>query len=67
MKQVCIIHGGTTFDTDEAYQAHLATQELDYSRLLYRQRWSQWLGETLTDYDVLTPSFPNSAHAKYDE
>ena len=67
MKQVCIIHGGSTFDSDADFLTNLAQQELDYTRILYRQRWNNWLGETLTNYEVLTPSMPNSANAKYDE
>lgn len=67
MKQVCVIHGGSTFDSDADFLANLTQQELDYTRLLYRQRWNNWLGETLTDYEVLLPSMPNSANAKYEE
>ena len=67
MKQICVIHGGSTYDSDSDFLAQLETQELDYTRLLYRPRWNNWLGETLTEYDVLLPSFPNGSNAKYSE
>ncbi len=67
MKQVCVIHGGSTYDSVEAYLDHLASLELDYTRLLYRPRWNQWLGEALSDWEVLLPSMPNTANAQYDE
>lgn len=67
MKQVCIIHGGTTYDSDKDFLAHLQALELNYDRLLYRPRWNNWLAETLSDYDVLLPSMPNGSNAKYEE
>ena len=65
--QICIIHGGETFDSDGAYRDYLKNKELDYERLLYAPAWKTWLAEQLTDYDVLTPSMPNKQNAKYDE
>lgn len=67
MKQVCIINGGTTYDSHDDFLKHLVELELDYSRLLYRPRWYNWLGETLKDFDVLLPSMPNSTDAQYEE
>jgi len=67
MKQVCVIHGGSTYDSDADFLTHLEQLELDYKRLLYRPRWNNWLAEILTDYDVLLPSLPNNANAKYSE
>lgn len=67
MKQVLIIHGGDTFDTDADYQDHLMSLELDYDRLLYRPRWKEWLAHQLPGVDVLLPTFPNANNAKYDE
>jgi len=67
MKQVCIIHGGSTFESEEAYLKNLETLELHYTRMLYGRDWKQWLGETLTNYEVVLPKMPNSAFAKYDE
>jgi len=67
MKQVCIIHGGSTFESKNDYITYLQALELDYNRLLYRPRWNNWLGETLTDFEVLLPSMPNGSSAKYNE
>ena len=67
MKQICIIHGGSTYESDVNFLMHLETLELDYTRLLYRPRWNNWLGETLVDYEVLLPSMPNGNNAKYNE
>jgi uncharacterized protein len=67
MKQVCVIHGGSTYDSDEEYLVTLHNAKIEYSRLLYRQRWNNWLGETLVDYDVLLPTMPNASNANYNE
>lgn len=65
--QICIIHGGTAFESDEAYQQSLRELELNYNRLLYAPSWKNWLAEQLPDYDVLLPSMPNKINAKYDD
>jgi len=68
MKQVCIINGGSTYEDEAAFQDHLLKLELKYIRMLYTGgNWKNWLGATLTDYDVLLPEMPNKAYAKYDE
>ncbi len=64
-KQVCIIHGGVAFDSDEQYQQSLKDLTLNYERLLYAPGWKTWLAEQLTDHDVLLPSMPNKINAKY--
>lgn len=66
-KQICIIHGGETFSSDEDYLANLKAKELNYDRLLYSPSWSKWIAEQLPDHDVLHPSMPNKQNAKYDE
>lgn len=65
--QICIIHGGETFTRDEDYRAHLRTKELSYERLLYATSWKHWLAQQLPGHDVLLPSMPNSANAKYED
>jgi predicted alpha/beta hydrolase family esterase len=67
MKQVCIIHGGSTFETEQQYLESLQRMELKYIRMLYGRRWKYWLGETLTDYEVILPEMPNKSFAKYEE
>ena len=65
--QVCIIHGGTVYESDEEYQQALRDITLSYDRLLYAPSWKNWLAEQLPDHDVLLPSMPNKINAKYDD
>ena len=65
--QICIIHGGTVFESDEEYQQALRNLTLSYDRLLYAPSWKNWLAEQLPDHDVLLPSMPNKINAKYDD
>ena len=65
--QVCIIHGGTVYESDEEYQQALRDLTLNYDRLLYTPSWKNWLAEQLPDRDVLLPSMPNKINAKYDD
>lgn len=65
--QVCIIHGGTVFYSDEQYRQALRDLTLSYDRLLYAPSWKNWLAEQLPDHDVLLPSMPNKINAKYDD
>lgn len=67
MKQILVIHGGSTYNSDEEFRMHLDALELEYARLLHRNKWNSWLAEALPEYDVLTPTFPNGSNAKYDE
>lgn len=67
MKQVCVIHGGVTHDSQKQYLSSLQKLELNYERLLYRQNWKNWLGQRLRGWEVLLPSMPNNANAQYDE
>ena len=67
MKQVIIIHGGSSFATPARYCEHLQNLTLDYDRLKKKDRWSNWIADQLSEADVLLPSFPNSANAQYDE
>lgn len=65
--QICIIHGGTVFESDADYQQALRDFEPQYERLLYVPSWKNWLAEQLPDYDVLLPSMPNKIGASYDD
>lgn len=67
MKQVLIIHGGSSFDSRENYLRNLESSPLDYERLKKKQRWSAWLADQMPDADVLLSSFPNADNAVYDE
>jgi uncharacterized protein len=67
MKQVLIIHGGSSFETHQDYIDYMAEQELEYDRLKYKKTWKPWIAEQLTDTDVLLPTFPNGANAQFDE
>lgn len=67
MKQILIIHGGTSFSSYTSYLSNLKQSELDYNRLKYSKKWSSWIAEQMPDVHVLTPSFPNGHNAKYKE
>ena len=68
MKQVIIIHGGTTFSTYDKYFEYLSTREVKIDRLISAPSWKDSLQEKLGDeYLVLKPSMPNSTNAQYEE
>ncbi|MEO5949275.1 MAG: alpha/beta fold hydrolase [Candidatus Saccharimonas sp.] len=67
MKQVLIIHGGSSFDSYHRYLDSLKSSTIDYERLKKAQKWRESLVDELQDYDVLLPTFPNSANAVYEE
>lgn len=67
MKQVLVIHGGTSYSSYEAYLDDLKNSPLNYERMKKSPRWSEWLQSELLGVDVLTPSFPNSQNAQYEE
>ena len=65
--QICVIHGGTVYESDAEYQQALRDLTLNYDRLLYAPSWKHWLAEQLPDHDVLLPTMPNGINAKYDD
>lgn len=68
MKQVFIIHGGSSFKDNTAYLRSLNDLTINYERLKYAQRWfTQGISQSLTEFDVLTPSMPNKNNAAYNE
>ena len=68
-KQVIIIHGGDTFDTDDQAFEYIKSEEIDIERYRTdRQGWKRWVRQELgSDYDVILPSMPNSLNAKFRE
>jgi len=67
-KQVLIIHGGTTFDTQEDYINHLKTKDLVLEKFCREPGWKELLAQKLgEDYMVLNPKMPNATNARYDE
>ena len=67
MKQVLIIHGGDSFSSYEAYLESLENLVIDYDRIRARTSWGQWLTSQIVDTDILTPRFPNSQNAVFEE
>lgn len=67
MRQVVIIHGGTSFNSHDRYINSLNNSTIDYERLKKQNKWKEWLADEYKNGDVLLPSFPNSSNAVYDE
>lgn len=67
MKQIVLIHGGSSFDNYERYLNSLKNGSINYERLLWAQEWREWLAQEIVDADVLLPDFPNKQNAQYEE
>jgi len=67
MKQILVIHGGTTYPSYEEYFNELKNLELKYERLLAHQDWKATLASHFPDDDILLPGFPNRQNAQYNE
>ena len=67
MKQIVIVHGGSSFDSYDNYLNNLKSSQLPYERLLYSLKWREWLTQEIIDADVLLPNFPNKQNANYAE
>jgi predicted alpha/beta hydrolase family esterase len=65
--QICIIHGGTTFENDESFHRSLEKAAPSYERLLFNPDWKSWLPAQLPERDILLPSMPNKQNARYDD
>lgn len=65
--QVVVVHGADAFPSYEAYISYLKTNPVDFEELRNpRKNWKGSLGEALGDaYEVIRPSFPNKANARY--
>lgn len=67
-QQIVVIHGGTTFDTQEDYLNYLKTQEVSLERLRLLRSWKDSLQEKMGEnFDILAPRMPNGTNARYDE
>ena len=67
MKQIIVIHGGTTYPTYEPYREHLEGLPLNYDRLLAHSDWKSSLKDAFPEADILLPSMPNRQNAQYEE
>lgn len=68
MKQVIVIHGGTTFQDYDDFIDSLKTKQLHPERFVYKAMWREKLQNDLGDeYQVLLPAMPNKTNAKYEE
>lgn len=67
MKQVLVIHGGSSFPSYESYLEELKRKELNYDKLIHPTKWKERLSADLPDHEVIYASMPNSANAVYDE
>lgn len=68
MRQVVVIHGGTTFSKYDEYITNLETKTIHLDRLAYKPMWKELFQENLgTDYQVLLPAMPNKTNARYSE
>lgn len=59
MKQILFIHGGDSFLSQAAYLADLKARQMDYARLLPKQRWTNTLAAEFPAADILLPTMPN--------
>ncbi len=68
-KQIVIIHGGDTFENQEAYLDFLKNYEIDIERYKSsKDDWKPWLRERLgDDYEVILPTMPNKTNAQFGE
>lgn len=68
-QQVVYIHGGQAFSEYQAFLDHLKTREIrEFSGNEIVKRWPSTLVEGLgEDFEVFSPSMPNSQNAKYEE
>ena len=68
-KQIVVIHGGDTFENEEAYLHFLKNFELDIEWYKTNKNdWKQWLREKLgEEYEVILPKMPNPTNARFDE
>ena len=67
MKQIVIVHGGSIFNNFGNYLNNLKNSQLHYERLLWVQKWRDWLAQEIVVADVLLPDFPNKQNADYTE
>lgn len=67
-QQIVVIHGGSTFDSQDEYSRFLESFVVNLDRLRYRRDWKETLQEELGPvFDVLLPKMPNNSNAQYTE
>lgn len=68
MKQIIVIHGGSTFESYEDFIDWIKTENVTIDSFKPRKDWKASLQEKLgTDYEILSPRMPNRDNAKYTE
>lgn len=67
-QQVIVIHGGTTFATQDEYIHFLQSAPIELDRLRAKNDWKAFLQDKLGgSFDVFQPKMPNSTNAQYEE
>lgn len=68
-KQIVVIHGGDTFENQEAYLNFLKNYEIDIERYnISKDDWKPDLRRKLgSDYEVILPIMPNKTNARFEE
>lgn len=68
-KQIIILHGGDTFDTQEEYLEFLKGWQIIFEDYRTEKRdWKKGLAEKLgPDFETIMPNMPNKINAKYFE
>lgn len=68
-KQIVVIHGGDTFETENDYLKFLNDFQIDIERYkTSKNDWKPWLREMLgEDFEVILPAMPNKTSAKFSE
>ena len=67
MKQILVIHGGTSFSSYKAYRKYLDEKEINYEKLIHPRRWKEDIADKISEAEVIYPSMPNYLNAVYDE
>jgi predicted alpha/beta hydrolase family esterase len=67
MKQILVIHGGTTYSSYDDFLESLKNSTPNYERLLASRDWKATLKSHFPNDDILLPSMPNAQNAKYAE
>ncbi|MDO8492479.1 MAG: alpha/beta fold hydrolase [bacterium] len=68
-KQIVVIHGGDTFETEERYLNFLRNYEINIDRYTTdKNDWKRPLRDKLgEEYEVILPTMPNKTNARFDE
>jgi predicted alpha/beta hydrolase family esterase len=67
-QQVLVIHGGTSYETEEKYLEVLKNSEPKLERIKFNYEWKISLQGNLGDnFEVLNPHMPQKDNAKYDQ